>query len=132
AHDARLWTDQIAIVARIAGPATEASVGLFDRLLFRERQNHFLLSDAPARRRQHRLLDAREVGEIRHVHPVQIGDDVERDRPRLQGLSAKHLVEIEGDALAVTNGIYHHQRLTRTQLHDIACREKVRFAETTT
>src|SRR5437899_12639358 len=48
AHDARLWTDQIAIVARIAGPATEASVGLFDRLLFRELQNYFLLSDALA------------------------------------------------------------------------------------
>jgi hypothetical protein len=45
-------------------------------------------------------------------------------------LTAHHLVQIEGDALAVADGIHHHQRLTRTQLHDVARRKKVRVAET--
>ena len=129
-HDARLGTNQITVVAGVAGAATEAAAGLFDRLLFRERLNHFLLRFAPACRRQHRLLDAREVREIRHVHAVQIEDDVDGNRPRLQRLAAQHFVQIEGNALPVANGIHHHQRLTRTQLHDVARRKKVGVAET--
>jgi len=44
--------------------------------------------------------------------------------------SVEHLVQIECDALPIANGIHHHQRLTHTKLHDIACRENVRVAET--
>ena len=61
---------------------------------------------------------------------VQIGDDVDRDHPRLQRLAAEHLVEIERDALAVADGVHHHQRLARSELHDVAGGEEVRVAET--
>src|SRR6266487_1548181 len=129
-HDARLGTNQITIVAGVAGAATETATGLLNRLLFRERLNHFLLRSAPACRWQQRLLDARKVREIRHVHPVQIKDDVDGDRLRLQALPAQHLVQIESDALPVANGIHHHQRLTRTKLYNVACRKELRVAET--
>ena len=78
---------------------------------------------------QHRLLHARELREVRHVHPLQIGDDVERDHPRLQRFAAEHLVEIERDALAVADGVDDHQRLTRSELDDVAGGEEVRVAE---
>src|SRR5712692_10682804 len=129
-RDTGLGTDQITVIAGVAGTAAETAAGLLDRLFFRERLNHFLLRLAPAYRRQHGLLDAREVREIGHVHAVQIKDDVDGNRPRLQRLPAQHLVQIEGDALAVANRIHHHQRLTRTQLHYVPCRKKVRVAET--
>ena len=83
-HDARLGTDQITVVAGVAGAAAEAAAGLLDRLLLRERLNHFLLRSAPAGGRQHRLLHAREVREVRHVHAVQIKENVDRNRARLQ------------------------------------------------
>ena len=49
---------------------------------------------------------------------------------RLQRSPRSDLVQIEGDALAVADGVDDHQRLTRTQLHDVAGGEKVRVAET--
>src|SRR5208282_3513157 len=63
AHDARLGTNEVTVVARIAGAATEAAPGFLHRLLFRERLNHFVLRLAPRLRRQQRLLHAREVRE---------------------------------------------------------------------
>ena len=56
--------------------------------------------------------DAWEVREVRHVHPVEIGDDVERNRSRLQRLAADYLVQVERGALAVADGVDHHQRLS--------------------
>src|SRR5208337_3948360 len=129
-HDAWLGADQITVVAGVAGAATETAAGLLDHLFFREPLNHFLLRFASAYRRQQRLPDTGEVREIRHVHAVQIHDDVDGDFPRLQRLPAQYLVQIECDALPVANRIHHHQRLTRTQLHNVACRKKVRVAET--
>ncbi len=127
--DARLRADQIAVVAGVAGAAAEAAVGLFHRLLFGVRLNDFVLRAAPARRRQHRLLHARELREVGHVHPRQIGDDVDRDHPLLQRLAAEHLVEVERDALAVADGVDHHQRLAGAELHDVAGGEELRVAE---
>ena len=68
--------------------------------------------------------------EIRHVHAVQIHDDVDGNFPRLQGLPTQHLVQIECDALSIANRVDHHQGLTGTPLHDIARGKKVRVAET--
>src|SRR5580700_1741942 len=130
AHDARFGTDQITVIAGVAGAAAEAARGLLDGLLFGERLNHFVLRFATAHRRQERLLHAREVREIRHVHAVQIEDDIHRNRPGLERHTAQHLIQIEGDALTISNRVYYHQRLTRTELHDIARCEKVRVAQT--
>src|SRR5260370_23942782 len=66
AHDARLGTHEIAVVAGIAGTATETAAGFLDRLLFRVGENHFVLRFAPAHRPDHGVLDARDVGYIRH------------------------------------------------------------------
>src|SRR5580658_9527086 len=48
--NAGLRTDEITVVTRVAGAATETPAGLLDRLLFREGPNHFLLRLAPAGR----------------------------------------------------------------------------------
>src|ERR1700720_2341959 len=58
-YDAGLRTDQVTIVTSVAGAATETATGLFHRLLFRERLNHFVLCFFPGRWRQQRLLNAR-------------------------------------------------------------------------
>ena len=68
--------------------------------------------------------------EIRHVHPVQIHDDVDRDRARLERLAAKHLVQIERHALAVAHGVDDHQRLTGCRVCTMSPAAKnVRVAE---
>ena len=128
-RDAGLGTNQIAVVASVAGTATEAAIGFLDRLLFRERLNHFVLRFRSGFRRQHFLLDAREMREVRHVHAIQVEDDVDRNRARLQFFSAHHFVEIERDALAIADGIDDHQRLTGTDLSDVAGGEEVGVAE---
>ena len=60
----------------------------------------------------------------------KIEDDVDRNSARLQWLSAHHLVQIEGNAFSVAHRIHHHQRLTCAQLHNVACRKKVRVTQT--
>src|SRR5271165_4853848 len=87
-HDAWLRADEVTVVARITGAATETAAGLLDRLLFRERLNYLILRSTPAGGRQHCLLNAREVREIRHVHAVQIEQHVNRNGARLQQLPA--------------------------------------------
>src|SRR5208337_2208902 len=91
-HYSSLGTYQITVVTGVTSAATEAAAGLLDRLLLRERLNHFFLRSAPACRRQHLLRDAREVREIRHIHAVQIKEGVDRNGARLQRLCAQHLV----------------------------------------
>src|SRR5208337_60924 len=59
-----------------------------------------------------------------------IEDDVDGNGARLQQFATHYFVEIEGDALAVTHRVHHHERLTHAQLHDIARRKKVRVTET--
>ena len=76
------------------------------------------------------LLHAREVREVSHVHAIQVEDYVDRNRAWLQGLSAHDFVEIEGDALAVADGVDDHQRLAGAKLHDVAGSEEVCVAET--
>ena len=90
-RDARLGTNQIAVVASVASTATEAPVGFLDGLLFSERLNHFVLRFCSGFGRQHFLLDAGEVREVRHVHAIQIEDDVDRNGARLQLFSAHRL-----------------------------------------
>src|SRR5579872_1069936 len=51
-RDAGLGTNQIAVVASVAGAATEAAIRLFYGLLFRERLNDLILRFLPACRRQ--------------------------------------------------------------------------------
>src|SRR6516165_939992 len=128
-RDARLGADQVAVVAGVASAAAEAAVSLLDRLLFGESLDHFFLRSAPAHGRQQRLLDAREVREVRHVHAVQIHEHVDGDFPRLERLATHDLVEIEGYPLAVADRIHDHQRLTRAQLYDVAGSKEVRVAE---
>src|ERR1700736_3677420 len=77
AHDAWLRTYQIAVIAGVTGAAAETAAGFFDRLLFRVCLNHFILCLAPGCGRQQGLLDTGEVREIRHVHAVQIHDNVD-------------------------------------------------------
>src|SRR5499427_5617266 len=127
--DARLGTDQIAVVARVAGAAAEAAVGFLHRLLLGERSDHFLLRLPPRRRLEHRLPDPREVREVGHVHPLQISDDVDWDRALLHRLTAQHLVQIEGHALSVADSVDDHQRLARSELHDVTGGEYFRAAE---
>ena len=91
--------------------------------------NDFVLRAATARRRQHRLLHARELREVRHVHPGEIGDDVDRDHALLQRLVAQDLVEVERDALAVADGVDDHQRLPGSELDDVAGGEELGVAE---
>src|SRR5215469_12367226 len=83
-NDAWLRTDQITVVARVTGAATETAASLLHRLLLRKRLNDFRLRSAPACGGQHRLLNAWEVREIRHVQPVQIEEDVNRYTTRLE------------------------------------------------
>ena len=128
-RDARLGTNQVTVVAGVTGAATEAAIRFFDRLLFRERLDHFVLRLCSGLGRQHFLLHAREVREVRHVHAIQIEDDVDRNGARLQFFSAHHFVEIECDALAVANRIDDHQRLAGAELHDIARGKEVRVAK---
>src|ERR1700722_13422413 len=128
-RDARFRANQVAVVTSITSPATETTPGLFDCLFFRERLNHFFLRLFPAGGSQHDLVEAREVREIRHVHSVEIEDDVDGDGARLQLLAAHYLVEIEGNTFAISNGIDHHQRLTGTELSDVARREEVGVAQ---
>src|SRR5260370_12292889 len=80
-HAARLRTDQITVVTGVARAATETAASLLDPLLFRARLTHFLLRLATACRRQHCLPHARQLREIRHVHTVQIHDDVDSNFP---------------------------------------------------
>src|SRR5579863_388645 len=103
-RNARFGADEVAVVAGVTGAATEAAPGFFHRLLFRERLNDFVLRLFARDRVQHVLVDAREVREVGHVHAVQIHDDVDRNRPRLQLLAAQRFVQIEGYALAVSDG----------------------------
>ncbi len=44
--------------------------------------------------------------------------------------AAQDLVHIEGNPLAVADGIHHHQLAAAAQLHDVAGREKVSVAQT--
>ena len=67
--------------------------------------------------------------EVRHVHAIQVEDDINRNRARLQFFSAHHFVEIERDALAIADGIDDHQWLAGTNLCDIARGEEVGIAE---
>ena len=66
---------------------------------------------------------------VRHVHAIQIEDDVDRNRARLQLFSAHNFVQIERDALAVANRVHHHQRLAGTNLSDVAGGEEVGVAK---
>src|SRR6201987_1800677 len=129
AHDARLRTNEVAIIASIAGAAAETAARLFDGLLFRISLNHLILRLFPSLRRQQFLLDAREVREVGHVHAVQIEDHIDRNLPRFERHSAQHLIQIESYSLPVANRVDHHQRLARTYLRDIPCRKEVRIAE---
>src|SRR5580704_829788 len=128
-RDARLRTNQITVVAGVAGSATEAAIGLFDCLFFGECLDHFILRLRSRLRRQHFLLYTRKVREVGHVHPVQIEDDVDGNRPWLKSFAAYHFVQIEGDTFAVANSVDNHERLSRTDLRDIPRGEKVRVAE---
>src|SRR6267378_7058555 len=79
ASNARLRAYEIAIVASVAGAATEAAAGFFDGLFFSERQDYLVLRLFATGGIQHGLLDPREVREVGHVHAVQIHDDINGD-----------------------------------------------------
>src|ERR1700751_3962192 len=118
AHDARLRTNEVAIVASIAGAAAEAATGLFHSLLFRISLNHLILRFLSSLRRKQSLLNAREVWKVSHVHAVQVKNHVDRDRPGLERHSAQHLIQIESYSLPVANRVDNHQWLARTYLRD--------------
>src|ERR1700758_1561636 len=122
ADDARLGTNEVAIVASIASAAAEAAARLFHSLLFRIGLNHLILRFLSSLRGKQSLLDAREVREVGHVHPVQVKNYIDWNRPWFERHSAQHLIQIESYSLSVANRVDHHQWLARTYLRDVACR----------